>query len=722
MEPEKHYPEKQYRAFISYSHRDRDAARWLHKALETYRIPKRLIGTPTSIGPIPARLSPVFIDREELPASGSLTAAVRSALAQSQFLIVVCSPAAAKSEWVNKEIIEFKKTRGEAAVRCLIVDGDPLASGGPSGGPGGDETACFPQAVRYKVDAGGQLTNDLAEPIAADFRPQGDGPRMARLKMIAGLIDVGLDELVQRDVHRRNRRLFGVTVASLVGMLAMSVLTLIAFQARQDAEIARIDAQHRSAEAEDLIEFMLGELRSKLGPVGRLDVLDAVGQKALDYYAEMSASGFDDGSLARRARALQLLGEIQDLRGNLDVALQAFTESQQTTTALLERAPDDPQRIYDHAQSTFWVGFIDWRRGNQAAAQKSLEAYLSLAERLTVIDPANADWQLELAYGHVNLGALLMERGDWPAAIRTFSRAQILLTGLTLRDAEQIDWLSGLADTHSWLSSAYLESGRLKEAQGHRKQQLEIYRSILARDRNNLVVNYDMVSAIRHYARLLLMSGEPESALDEFGMATQMVEERMRDDPENTGTAQLAGRIYLDHAEALLALGQSTTAEDPLTLARTIAARLLENDASILKWKVDLRCRELVARAQLNLLTGHLDDGLQHITQVTDELNALRTIHQDNQSILLLLAHAHLISGQLMQTSGNPNTARTSWQQAVEILGTVKTELNPDTRADLAWAHYYLGNTQRAVELANKLDDIGYRHPWFQDLKTQLRM
>lgn len=717
MESDNHYTEKHYRAFVSYSHSDRDAARWLHKALETYRIPGRLVGRPTSIGPIPARLGSIFIDREELSASGSLPDAVRSALAQSQFLIVICSPAAAKSVWVNKEIIEFKKVRGEAAILCLIVDGEPLVSNNP----GGEETECFPPAVRFQVIPNGQLSDKPAEPIAADFRPQGDGRRMARLKMIAGLIDVGLDELVQRDVHRRNRRLFGVTVACLVGMLAMSVLTVVAFQARQDAEIARNEAQHRSAEAEDLIEFMLGELRSKLGPVGRLEVLDAVGQKALDYYAEMSASGLDDRSLARRARALQLLGEIQDLRGNLNVASQAFLESQQTTTALLERAPDDPQRIYDHAQSTFWVGFLDWRRGNQASAQVSLEAYLTLAERLTLIDPANADWQLELAFGHVNLGALLMERGDWPAAITTFSRAQIVMTGLTLRDAEQIDWLSALADTHSWLSSAYLEAGRLKDARDHRQQQLEIYRSILAKDANNLGANYDMVSAIRHHARLLLMSGEVQAALDEFSVAVQMVERRMHDDPENTGIAHLAGRIYLDHSDALLSTGMNTAAESALTRARKIGVRLLQVDASILKWKVELRCRERITQAQLDLAAGHLDDGLQHIRQATDELGTLRAAHQDNQSILLLLAHAHLVSGQLSQTSNRPDVARLSWQTAVDILAAVTSDLKPDARADLARAHHYLGNHQRARDLAGTLDQIGYRHPDFKALKGQLR-
>jgi len=64
--------EFRYIAFLSYSHRDRQIAEWLHRELETYRVPKRMIGTATPLGPVPARLHPIFKDREELSAAGSL--------------------------------------------------------------------------------------------------------------------------------------------------------------------------------------------------------------------------------------------------------------------------------------------------------------------------------------------------------------------------------------------------------------------------------------------------------------------------------------------------------------------------------------------------------------------------------------------------------------------------------------------------------------------------
>ncbi len=54
-----------YRAFISYSHSDEGWAKWLHRSLETYRVPKHLVGTETAFGPVPERFAPVFRDRDQ---------------------------------------------------------------------------------------------------------------------------------------------------------------------------------------------------------------------------------------------------------------------------------------------------------------------------------------------------------------------------------------------------------------------------------------------------------------------------------------------------------------------------------------------------------------------------------------------------------------------------------------------------------------------------------
>jgi hypothetical protein len=72
-----------YRAFLSYSHRDMAWAKWLHAALEGYRIDKDLVGRETPAGPVPQTLRPIFRDREDFSAGHSLTAQTLAALEAS---------------------------------------------------------------------------------------------------------------------------------------------------------------------------------------------------------------------------------------------------------------------------------------------------------------------------------------------------------------------------------------------------------------------------------------------------------------------------------------------------------------------------------------------------------------------------------------------------------------------------------------------------------------
>ena len=81
-----------YAAFLSYSHADARWAQWLLRKLEAYRVPKRLVGTMGAHGRIGPRLGKMFRDRDELPTAGHLGDTIRAALADSEALIVICSP------------------------------------------------------------------------------------------------------------------------------------------------------------------------------------------------------------------------------------------------------------------------------------------------------------------------------------------------------------------------------------------------------------------------------------------------------------------------------------------------------------------------------------------------------------------------------------------------------------------------------------------------------
>ena len=237
-------PVPRYAAFISYNHADRVVAGWVHRQLESFRIPAHLHGRDSPIGVLTAKLPPIFRDRDELASSADLAKSVRDALAASSTLIVICSPQAARSRWVNEEIRTFRALGRADHIQCLIVAGEPHATRDPALDPTHE---CFPPALLKDADH---------EPLAADMRQGMDGKQAAKLKLLAGILGVGYDDLRQREVERRQRRLVMITSASLAGLLITSALAVFALWQRREAITQRDLAQQKTMTAERTVDFV----------------------------------------------------------------------------------------------------------------------------------------------------------------------------------------------------------------------------------------------------------------------------------------------------------------------------------------------------------------------------------------------------------------------------------------------------------------------------------
>jgi len=694
-----------YWAFISYSHRDAKVATALQRTLESYRLPRRLVGTSTAVGQVPAYLKPVFRDRDELQAGADLKATVREALARSRYLIVVCSPDAVRSPWVSQEIIEFKMLHGQSRVLAYIAAGEPFASRTP----GREADECLPEALRFALTPAGRPEGEALEPIAADSRPEGDGERRATLKLVAGMVGVGVDELIRRDAQRRARRMAMVAVASVVGMAVMTTLTVMAVQARNEA-------QRQRAQAEDLIEFMLGDLRKKLDPVGRLDVLDSVGEKALDYYGKQDTGHLDAGALGRRSRAMHLIGEMRDERGKLDEALAAFRSAADTTAELLERAPNDGQRIFDHAQSVYWVGYIAWRHGQAQVAEEAFLRYRELAQRLVRIDAANVDWQLETAYASQNLGVVQLDRWRLAEALQSFSEAKDVLVRLVRAKPElTVD----LAENRGWMAKALEASGDYRGAIDAQQERLSVLVAATdsARDRK---VQGQVQNASYELGRLQLVLGNPVAAETHARAAVERADALVSSDPANTfWLAGLCG-ARLSLAEIEFALGKRDLARADIEWAMPQISRLIASDTSPMRWQTNLNARALALKAQLLLSAGQrpsasdLETYLATVGRFESQGARLTADQMD------IVAAVELILGDLLVRNGQRDAAAAHWRAVAERLRPLAEHDNLPALALLARAELRLGNLAEARALAARVEASNYRHPAYADLVNEL--
>jgi tetratricopeptide (TPR) repeat protein len=686
-----------YKAFISYSHSDDRAAAWLQRQLESYRVPSRLVGKKTSVGSITRRIGAIFRDRDELPAGGNLSETLNAALANSEFLIVICSPRSRQSRWVDLEIEEFRRTHAASNILCLIVDGEPLSGNDPTR----EHLECFPKALGFlERDAGREVA---AETIAADIREGGDGKRLARLKIISGLLGLGLDELIQRDAQRKHRTLLLATLASLSGMFAMAALSFVAIEARNSEKLRR-------AEAEDLIEFMLSDLRDRLDAVGRLDVLDAVGEKAVAYYSNVKLEDHSESSLGRRARAFHLLGEVDDLEGNMESARASFEQAYQSTRELLTRSPNDGERIFNHAQSVFWVGYLDWRLGNNRKAESAFREYIELSALLSELVPDRADWVAESGHANINMGVFEEENGSIDKAIEHFQAARSIFQQVERIEPDNSEWQILLARSHAWLADSFTLTGSIDLATEHRQLELDIFQRILVDEPNNQQIKSYVMVSIAARAELAMHEGGVETAIANLESAAQIGRQLMQLDSGNTFISHTTGSVLADLGVALSFNGDHAAGANVLNDAESIAGLLLAEDSNVLEWQY-LWHKIQLEKARLSLLSNDTENIVQILNVHIENLATLESANPTYFKIRYLLASAIELLRKYYASNGLGSFALEQSNMIITQLAGTTESLPPRQLATLARAYEDIGDTEAAGKLMSRLEKLNYRHP-----------
>jgi tetratricopeptide (TPR) repeat protein len=508
--------DRKYWAFISYSHRDSRWADWLHRAIESYRPPSKLVGTATAFGPVPKRLSPVFRDREELASATDLGTVINAALSGSACQIVICSPQAAKSRWVNEEILAFKRLGREDRIFCLIVGGEPNASDMP----GREEEECFPPALRFRLSADGNLGTLRTEPIAADAREGKDGRHNAKLKLLAGVLGVGFDSLRRREQIRRNRRMAVIAAASFVGMVVTSGLAAFAVVQRQaaqrqqaraeaDAETAKqttnflidlfkisdpSEARGNAVTAREVLDKGASRIEHELTtqPAIRATLMDTVGTvyMRLGLY-DQATPLLDEAVSAQRAggvsqqtalsHTLMHTGDLRMLKAQYDAAEKAYRDA----IALESAQPESPQREMDLAATLHGLGALQQQQEHYAEAEKTLRDALGRQKRIY------GDVHGEVAVTLKDLARAMADGGALNEAIPVMRSA--------LEMQRQLSGPEPHPDTAESLSDLALlleERGDYDEAESLIRESIDMHRRLLGAKHKEIATGLHNLAAI----------------------------------------------------------------------------------------------------------------------------------------------------------------------------------------------------------------------------------
>ena len=377
-----------FRAFLSYSHRDKAWGEWLHRALETYRVGRDLVGRATRVGPVPHALRPIFRDREDFSAGHSLAAATVWALENSQSLVVICSPNAAKSEYVNEEVRRFKALgRGEYIIPVIVA-----------GNPGAPDDECFPPALRFKVGPDGALTGEREEPIAADARGSGDGKGLATSKVVAGLLGLGLDEIVRRaERERRRRTRFWSALAGVFLGLAI-IATGSAVYAWQQLKTNEEFLDATLDRFTSLVNRAVGASQSYSLPVR---VTLGFLEEAEGMLNVMARYGRPTSRLRQRQIAMLIaFGDSYRQIGRTAEAERRIVEAQRLASELARNNAADPDWRREQARAQQRRGDMEMAKGDLAAALRQFRSVQEIIESLIKADPGNPQYQRDLSLGY----------------------------------------------------------------------------------------------------------------------------------------------------------------------------------------------------------------------------------------------------------------------------------------------------------------------------------
>jgi len=603
-----------YRAFLSYSHADAAWAKWLHAALEGFRIEKDLAGRETALGPVPQALRPVFRDREDFSGGYALTDATIAALDASSALIVLCSSTAANRPAVNEEVRLFRSRHPDRPVIPVIVEGTFPDN--------------FPPALRHEIAPDGTVTDRLITILGPDLRESGDGKMLGLAKVVAGLIGISPDDIFRRAerARRQQARLRYSVVAVMVALTAAgsffawrshetqqtladkqatlaeieavvakyttatasqgpgagagltAAVTAIANGSATDARYAKaleLLKAGKPAEAEPLLKAVVDEMAarartssrqaaeaySNLGAIARL----ADPKRAREYYARALELEPDD------LGALQGAGWLEKEAGNLETAERIYNR-------LITLMPDEPD-----SQDAYWIrlalGDIRFSRGDLAGAMWAYQAAQGMAERAIRVRPG-VRWQRDRSASYLKIGDVLMAQGNIPAALPYYRDGLAVAELLAEADPGNAEWQEDLSIFYIKFGDALMAQGKVADALRFFRDSLAIMQQLAQVDptntgwRSTLSISYIKVGSA------LMQQDNLAEALTSFRAGLAIAERLAHEDPGNAQWQLDVAGLQTKVGDALVAQDNRAEALVSYRASLAIAERLAQRDPS----------------------------------------------------------------------------------------------------------------------------------------------
>jgi tetratricopeptide (TPR) repeat protein len=523
------------------------------------------------------------------------------------------------------------------------------------------------------------------------------------------------DKPARLAAQRRRRRL--VVAALVVLTVALAVVTALAYSASQARDLAR----RRQLQAEELITFLLKDLKEPLEAVGKLDLLSAVSQRALSYFRSVREAELSFTERIQQLEALQLLAQIEMARGQLQSARQILLQALEANPPLSGLSEPERGALY-LARSRLWslLGSLDLEAPEPEDRQRALGAFMEAyreaqlgAEHL----PENPNLEEELASAASGLGIALRSNGRLAEAVIHLKEAADRFEKLVAANPQvRLKLRSALVETLGWLSSTHFELGQLKEAFAVREKQVVPLKLLTDLEPNNRIFRNDLSVAETHLAVLLEGMGRLDDAIRTQQQALIHAEQLVAFEPNNADWRRnwVLSQGHLGHY--LFFAGRSEAAQPLLKKSVGELVQLGRERPDLRIWpRFEAVHRIRLARAEAAL--GHPSEAQEELRRARKLLGPFQAGDPKQWDPLLTLAFAHLALAEV-ELLGFGSAADPETEKLAEILealrapATARNFRAQDLRARLLIA---LGRAEEARQEVSWLLNQGWASSGFRE-------
>ncbi len=447
----------------------------------------------------------------------------------------------------------------------------------------------------------------------------------------------------------------------LIGFIAtLSVVAAIAvWQQQKTAQALN--------EANTLINFINFDLRDKLQPIGRLDIMQDIQSRVTAYYNNLGDSV--QGDDLERQCATNLLQQADTLaaQGKLPEAEKLYREALQSDQQRADNDPSNTDWQRDLSVSLNKIGDILTAQGKLDDAKAVFEKDLAIAQTLADNDPSNAGWQRDLSVSLNKIGDILTAQGKLDDAKAVFEKSRDIAQTLADNDPSNAGWQRDLSVSLNKIGDILTAQGKLDDAKAVFEKSRDIAQTLADNDPSNAGWQQDLSASLIWIGNILSAQGKLTDAQNVFEKSRDILQKLANNDPTNTNWQR-------ELSVSLNKIGNILTAQDKLDDAKAvfekdlaIAQTLADNDPSNAGWQRDLSV-SLNKIGDILTAQGKLDDAKAVFEKSRDIAQTLADNDPSNAEWQtdVVVSHVKLLG--IAQQQDNTKAARTHGEKALAIL------------------------------------------------------